>query len=580
MAEDRTAAAEDQLRALREMFRQRLDTDIPELERLADMLFGPEAPHPPDTTDTGDTKLKKLNQALHKLAGSAGTFGCPELGAAARDLEIRVQRWLEGEHPESSETRAVHAGVHALRGLVPTMQTVSETASEAAPKTTPKSLLAKAPDSLPANTASKRQEEPVEICLVEDDQELADNLKRAFGHFGYRVDHYERLPDAAEAMLHSPPDVLILDVTFHADGLNTIEQVALSPVYHDLHCPLIFLSDQDDFEIRVQAARVGAEGFFLKPLDIPKLIDRVELTVKHLQTFPYRLLIVDDDEDLADHYALVLRGAGMEAKALSTPKRILEIMEEFQPELVLMDVAMPGYSGMDLARVIRMHEQWTSLPIVYLSAETDRDRQLSALSSGGDDFLTKPIADHHLVAAVSVRAARMRQLNDLMVKDSLTGLLKHSRIKELIAVEFARAKRDQTPLCVAMLDIDLFKNVNDTYGHTVGDQVIKALAHLLKQRLRKTDAIGRYGGEEFAAVLPRCEADSALELLNDIRERFKDIRFTADDQVFSVTLSAGVVTAARYPDASDLLAAADEALYEAKRGGRDRVCLGQLHVKG
>jgi diguanylate cyclase (GGDEF)-like protein len=576
MVEDRTAAANDQLRVLREIFRQRLDTDIPELERLAAILFGRVEPHPPDPTDAGNTTLKELNQALHKLAGSAGTFKCPELGAAARDLEVRIQKWLEGEHPDPSEARAVHAGVQALRGLVPTRQAVAKTTSDAAPKP----AMTQTSDSLPASAASERQEESVVVCLVEDDLELADNLKRAFEHFGYRVDHYERLHDAAEAVLRRPPDVLILDVTFHADGMNTIEQVALSPVYHDLHCPQIFLSDQDDFEIRVQAARVGAEGFFLKPLDIPKLIDRVDQTMKHLQAIPYRLLIVDDDEDLASHYALVLRGAGMEAKALSAPKRILEIMEEFQPELVLMDVAMPGYSGMDLARVIRMHEQWTSLPIVYLSAETDRGRQLSALSSGGDDFLTKPIADHHLVAAVSVRAARMRLLNDLMVKDSLTSLLKHSRIKELIAVEFARAKRDQTPLCVAMLDIDRFKNVNDTYGHTVGDQVIKALAHLLKQRLRKTDGIGRYGGEEFAAVLPRCEYNSALELLNDIRERFKDIRFTAGDQVFSVTLSAGVAMAAGYPDASDLLAAADEALYEAKRGGRDRVCLGRPHAKG
>ncbi|HDQ39760.1 MAG TPA: diguanylate cyclase [Desulfonatronum sp.] len=282
---------------------------------------------------------------------------------------------------------------------------------------------------------------------------------------------------------------------------------------------------------------------------------------------------MDNDEASARRLAQVLRQAGMEVKAVTNPERLLEAMVQFHPELILMNLIMSGYSGTDLARVIRMHGEWVSLPIVYLSAERDMDKQLSAMSSGGDDFLTKPISDRHLVAAVSVRAARMRQLSELMTKDSLTGLLTHSRIKEQIALEYARAKRSHKPLCVAMLDIDHFKVVNDTYGHAIGDQVIKALAHLLKQRLRKTDSIGRYGGEEFVVVLPDCDQESALTLLEDIRTRFKEIRFSAEGREFSVTLSAGAVFASDYQDASAMIVAADEAMYAAKNKGRDRICL-------
>jgi diguanylate cyclase (GGDEF)-like protein len=549
MPETNADEVREQLRVLNEMFRRRLDDDLPELEKYADELIA---------SGFSISVLTALNRALHKLAGSAGTFGFPEMGVAARSLEVRTQQWLQHDEPGSQDLMRLRQDVHGLKGHIHEDQAAS------APSQT-----------MPETPQSKSS---VQILLVESDPALAQELTRAFGHFGYIVHHFQRLSEAAGAIQEHDPDVLILDVTFDDNGLNTIEQVALSLHSSDLERPIIFLCDRDNFEIRVQAARVGAGGFFRKPVDIPRLIDRVEQTVQHKKAIPFRLLIVDDDEELARHFMLVLRAAGMEVRVLTDPQGILETMEEFQPELILMDVTMPGYSGVDLARVIRMHEQWLSLPIVYLSAETDITKQLSAMSSGGDDFLTKPISDQHLVAAVSVRAARMRQLNELMLKDSLTGLLKHSRIKEQIALEFARSRRDQKPLCVTMLDIDHFKKVNDTYGHAVGDQVIKALAHLLKQRLRKTDAIGRYGGEEFAVAMPGCEVDAAMELLRDIRVRFKEIRFSAENEDFTVTLSAGVVEARACPDASALLVGADEALYRAKHNGRDQVFLGAARV--
>ncbi|GAB6060527.1 GGDEF domain-containing response regulator [Desulfonatronum parangueonense] len=549
MAEEPKDAIEPQLQALRDMFRQRLDVDLPELQRLADMLLIRSSP-------LLKTNLIELNQILHKLAGSAGTFGFSELGSAARLLEVRVQQWLQGENPSLQELHALQRKIHSLRVYVAGHQPQRSAAI------------------FEAVTERLRKGDEISICLAENEEPFAQELSRVFGHFGYSVNRHTRLAEAAEDLARSKPDVLILDVAFHPDGLNTIEHVALSPEFQDLDCPIIFLSDQDTFEIRMQAARIGAEGFFLKPVDIPKLIDRVEQSVRRRQALPYRVLIVDDDQELAGHYSLILRGAGMESRTLSDPVHIFEVLDEFQPDLILMDLNMPGYTGIDLARVIRMHDDWLSLPIIYLSAETDIDQQLSAMSSGGDDFLTKPISDRHLVVAVSVRAARMRQLNELMVKDSLTGLLKHSRIKEQIALEYSKAKRHSSPLCVAMLDIDHFKQVNDTYGHAVGDQVIKALAHLLKQRLRKSDSIGRYGGEEFAVALVDCDADAAIALLDDIRMRFKEIRFSADTENFTVTLSVGAAMAADSADASAMLVAADEALYIAKRGGRDRICLG------
>jgi diguanylate cyclase (GGDEF)-like protein len=211
------------------------------------------------------------------------------------------------------------------------------------------------------------------------------------------------------------------------------------------------------------------------------------------------------------------------------------------------------------------------VPIIYLSAEDDLDKQLDAMSEGGDDFLTKPIKPRHLITTVRNRAARARNLKARMVRDSLTGLYNHTHILQLLEDCSFRARRESKPLSFAMLDIDHFKRVNDSHGHPMGDRVIKSLALFLKQRLRKTDYIGRYGGEEFAIVMPDTDLDSACKVLDEIRGRFAEIHYPAQPQDLWCTFSAGVVELCDGSDSLMMAAQADEALYRAKDAGRNRV---------
>ncbi len=232
---------------------------------------------------------------------------------------------------------------------------------------------------------------------------------------------------------------------------------------------------------------------------------------------------------------------------------------------------MPECNGTELAKVIRHNDRYVSVPIIYLSAEDDLDKQLDAMSEGGDDFLTKPIKPRHLIATVRNRAARARNLKARMVRDSLTGLYNHTHTLQLLDDACYRARREDQPLAFAMLDIDHFKKVNDTYGHPMGDRVIKSLALFLKQRLRKTDHIGRYGGEEFAVVLPDTDEQSALKVLEEIRQRFAEINYPAQPQDLSCTFSCGIAMLQPGLDGNALSKRADEALYKAKHGGRNRV---------
>jgi diguanylate cyclase (GGDEF)-like protein len=159
-----------------------------------------------------------------------------------------------------------------------------------------------------------------------------------------------------------------------------------------------------------------------------------------------------------------------------------------------------------------------------------------------------------------------------MSQDCLTGLLKHGSIKDRLGHELERAQRSGRPVAVVMADIDHFKSVNDRWGHPMGDQVIKTLGHLLRHRLRRQDSVGRYGGEEFLAILPECTEDDAMALVDEIRAGFGSVQFACGEQVFRASFSAGVAASTRHDRPQDLVAAADTALYQAKQQGRDRVC--------
>ncbi len=501
--------------------------------------------------------LEPLHQGLHKIAGSAGTFHFPELGRQARELETVVKGWITHGRIEAAELMAWHEGVASLEGLFLKEQDEGDAVA-------PQPTLSATPST--CVLAGKQA-----LWVVEDDPLQGQELQRQFEQYGYQVTLFQRFAEAELAARGSPPDALVLDVHFHQEGITLTDRaVQASPLFAG-RLPLFVISANDDFEARMAAVRLGAVAYLTKPVNVQKLVERMELALECSPGNPYRVLIVDDDDALASHFVLVLEEAGMAARRVEQAQGIIDELADFRPDLVLMDLQMPDYSGPELAALIRTYEEWLSLPIVYLSAETDLDQRISAMGRGGDDYLIKPISDHHLVAAVSHRVARSRKLADLMTLDGLTGLLKHARIKEELALACSRAERSRSPLSVVMCDIDHFKRVNDSWGHATGDQVIHAMAQMLKRRLRKSDVIGRYGGEEFLILLPECGIEQARSLMEDVRSHFAELHFRHGESTFSVTLSAGIAAWQPGVALQALLERADQALYRAKEGGRNQV---------
>ena len=414
---------------------------------------------------------------------------------------------------------------------------------------------------------------PRHIFVVTSDHALADELKAQLSYFGYEVSVCRKLADFRLAIQPVHEAMVLMDITFPEDDLGGI--IIMKEIQHgrETPVPVVFFSANDTIQTRLEAARAGSIAFLNKPVNISKLIDKLDVMTSARTHEPYRVMIVDDSVALTNYHAAILEQSGMKVKAVNNPLMVTGALFEFNPDLILIDIYMPECNGMELAKVIRQLDAFVSIPIVFLSTENNLDTQLFAMGLGGDDFLTKPIQPEHLISSVTSRIRRSLMLRSFMVRDSLTGLLNHTAIKDQLDSEVARAKRQKQPLSFAMVDIDNFKQVNDTYGHPVGDLVIKSLSRLLKQRLRTSDLVGRYGGEEFAAILVDADAVTASKVLDTIRHDFSRLRHSAEGKEFSVSFSCGVADIAQFPDAARLSDGADKALYKAKHAGRNRVTL-------
>ena len=296
-----------------------------------------------------------------------------------------------------------------------------------------------------------------------------------------------------------------------------------------------------------------------------------------------KILIADDDPvtrrilelDLAqDGHSLVVAEDGDAAwKILNSPD---------SPRIAVLNWMMPGHNGPEICHMIR---QRVSAPYTYLllvTGRTGKDDIIRGLDSGADDYLTKPLNAGELRARLRV-GLRVLELEDNLLKareglqyaashDALTGILNRAAIDDMLRRELSRAQREHSPISVMILDIDHFKAVNDSYGHAVGDEVIREFAGRFAGAVRAYDGVGRYGGEEFLAVLPGCDATGATEHAKRLLDLIRWRTFDTSVGRLHVTACIGAACSEDVPEATplSLLRAADEALYEAKHTGRNR----------
>jgi diguanylate cyclase (GGDEF)-like protein len=405
-----------------------------------------------------------------------------------------------------------------------------------------------------------------EVWLVSAQPSLWQELVAQLGYFGVHLQvlSWDGVPTTAPA-----PNTLLVDLA----GLLVADwQPRLRQLRHQFMASSLVGIRVDPAFITMQAAlAAGCTICLPRGTGLPAIVAKILEFNAPQDEAPYRVLVVEDSQVAIRSIQRTLREHGIESEAISDPTTVLDALRRLDPDLILMDMHMPTCSGVEAARIIRQHAQFLSVPIVYLSGDADISLQIEALRLGGDHFLTKPVNPVWLAAIVKSKIARYRELRNSMLCDSLTGLLNHTSSKRRLDAAVSEAIRQHRPFTVGMIDIDHFKRINDSYGHPTGDQVIRSLAWLLRQRLRRLDIIGRYGGEEFIVGLHGTDPQLAIQVLDRIREDFSRIRHPNNETWFSATFSAGLAGLPHEGGSEGLVKAADEALYRSKRQGRNQV---------
>jgi diguanylate cyclase (GGDEF)-like protein len=327
------------------------------------------------------------------------------------------------------------------------------------------------------------------------------------------------------------------------------------------------------FACRKRCTEAGIDALVADPIDPRELADWLEHYDDRHDDGRATVLIVDDDDLAAGAVASILAAHAIDTEIVTDPTRVFEILDLRSFDLILMDLDMPEVGGIDLARMIRLDRRHLSVPIVFLSADGDSETQLTARRFGGDDFISKRVRRDMLGRLVELRVERARVLRALIERDGLTGLVDHRRFVERIGQELSRSRRTGSEGSLVLIDIDHFKAVNDTWGHQAGDLVLRRLATALVSRLRRTDVVGRYGGEEFGILMLDTPPDRAAPVVEEFRRHFAALDMVVGGASFRVSFSAGVAGTAAATDTAMLVAAADTALYRAKAEGRSRVVL-------
>jgi diguanylate cyclase (GGDEF)-like protein len=485
----------------------------------------------------------------HTLKGSLGSFRLVEAVRFASEIEALLQTGVEFNPVQ----------IEHLSGLVESLRQELE-----------KPLVADNIDPPPRGI-----QQGARLLIVDADVELGLALRSEAAAFGIQAESASDVAQARDAIARARPDVILLDLSFPdstESGLTLLAELAevRSPI------PVLVFTGAEQFGDRVEVARLGARGFLQKPLTPARVMQEIIQALDQSSPPDAKLLIVDDDSQLLEFLQGLLEPWGLRLTLLNDSNQFWETLEQTAPDLLILDVEMPDFNGIDLCEVVRNDPNWSDLPILFLSAHTDADTIYQVFSAGADDFVNKPIAGPELIARILNRLDRTRILRKLAETDGLTGVTNRRKSIQELSRLLRLAERQNQCLCFMILDLDHFRQINEQYGHDSGDKVLSKLGELLKQNFRSEDVVARWGGEEFVLGLYGITKEDGAKRLTVVLENLRQEQFVSfNGTPFQVTFSAGVVQYPQYGvDVQTLYHAVDQVLYRAKSAGRNQVLLG------
>ncbi|HYO69626.1 MAG TPA: response regulator [Archangium sp.] len=496
-------------------------------------------------------------ELAHKLHGTAGSYGFHAVSGAARQLEILLRPARDGK--ADPDWKALEAARQAL--------------ATAVRNATPGSAPSPAAVAAPATGSAGEVEPRGSVLVVDDDAAWLAEAERMGKDRLLRVMTARGADEAVKVARQQRLDgaLVHVDLGGKEGGFAVAERLRAVEDLRTL--PLAFFGAGGDVTYRVAAIHAGASLYLPRPFSAVDLSEAVERMVAAQRPERARVLVLDDDPEAVRTLSAALTSPQVEVVGLGDSYRLVDALAEHRPDLLLLDVEMPGPSGFDLCRIVRSMPEWQALPVLFITAHTGVDFRVAAFQAGADDYLAKPVLREELRARVQSRLERARLARERTERDALTGLLLRRPFLEALRARLAESQRTDRPLALGFLDVDRFKKVNDTHGHLAGDRVLMQMGRLLASRFRREDLQCRWGGEEFVVALVGAQAQGARDILARMAAELAQADFEGDKgERFRVTFSAGLAVAPQDgTDVEVLLRVADERLYRAKAQGGNRI---------
>ncbi len=485
-----------------------------------------------------------VEREAHMLAGALGLFGANQASAIAKEIErlLRDRQNLHGQITKVSELAA------ALRTEVQQSGNIV-------------SLVPQINDRDPL------------LLIIDRDRALAEKIVTEANNQGIWAEIATNLSTARDMMVWNSPTLVLLDLAVNSTTENSWTFLT------DLReqkptVPVLVFTDQDSLSDRREVALLGARAFLQKPVTPVQVLEVINQVLQQSEmNAEANIMVVDDDPLILVTMRRLLEPWGLKVTTLEDPRRFWEVLETSSPDLLVLDIHMPHLSGLELCQIVRNDTRTCGLPILFLTASSDPQLVQQVFAVGGDDFVSKPIVGPEVVTRIVNRLERIQLLRNLAETDPLTKVSNRYKSTQDLDKFLRLSQRHQKTLCLVILDLDHFKQVNDRHGHDTGDVVLRQMGQLLKRSFRREDVVARWGGEEFVIGMYSTSAVDGMQRLTKFQAAVHQEDFmTVDKQSLPITFSAGIAV---YPedgtDLQSLYRAADQALAVAKIAGRNRI---------
>lgn len=416
---------------------------------------------------------------------------------------------------------------------------------------------------------TSRSKERPSVVVIDDQASVATVLCKTLEDFGLSSCHFIGIKEFLAAQDTISVDLILLDIVMPDVTQQQVFEFASDMVRQGIK--VISCSSTFTFETRLMAVRAGVCDYVVKPVNSYVLVEKIGRAFGLQGDRKHKVVLVDDQETMGSFYKTMLEQVGCEVTYFPTATELFDNIDDLAPDMFLLDMLMPNVDGLEVARMLRQEHKLDFAPILFLTADEEVENRLAALDAGADDVISKSSSVSVIVRQLLTRLERAAQVRAFVAKDPLTGVLNHGQIVETANQSIRLAARRKQPASLAVIDVDHFKNVNDTRGHVTGDKVLCALGQMLASSVRETDKVGRYGGEEFVIIFEDCSAQDAVKKTQMIKDKFGGLDFNSDTGTFNVTFSAGIVELTNFDTIMPAIAVADKALYQAKELGRNRV---------